>query len=257
MSDTTASPSPIVALTVVDGRTLTDGAITASSKVLVVARDPAANPTHPNVVSVPTMRIPPLDHEAIVGSARFAGSDETGHTTYFSGGAVDSRIHNGHSVVVHATEALLARKLGMADALESGQLQFQAALRACVDGAAVYDNLAPPDDVYEPVAMLGILVVVTQGSSRVPKSTMSYTTIRWPSVDDFLRGVESRDPAAMGRQFDPIELCVHGVCLKAAQATLLRAVDQPPFTPEDFDEAVDELVLRPASLVDAPVATSP
>jgi hypothetical protein len=247
MAEAAVQRSPIVSLTVVDGRTVVDGAIVPASRVLVVARSPEANPTHPDVVSVPTLRIPPALYDDIVASATPVGTDETGHATYFGDGEADSASHNGHAAVVHATEALLARKLGLAETLESEELRYRAALRSRVDGVAVYDNLGDAN-VYEPVSMLNILVEVTDAHEAIPISTSSYKLIGWTSVDQFLRGVRTRDVTAMGPLFDPIDLCAHGVCLAAAQETLVHVLGRRAFAPPSMDEHGSDLSLRPASL---------
>jgi hypothetical protein len=52
-------PAPVLALTLVDGGSLSPaGKVTIDSRVLLAVRDPETNETHPGVVSVPTQRIP-------------------------------------------------------------------------------------------------------------------------------------------------------------------------------------------------------
>lgn len=226
---------------------MVEGVVAPSTRVLVVARRPRANPTHPNVVSVPTQRLPPQLYEAIVASATVVGQDVTGHVAYFRDDDVDSAAHNGHAAVLYATEALLARKLGLAEALESERLRYTAGLRARVDGAAVYDNLATAD-VYEPVAMLNVLVECSDAADAMPLCTDSYSLIAWTSVEQFIQGVRSRDAAALNPAFDPIELCVHGVCLQAAQATLSHVVGRPAIAAAKRPRPSADLALRPMSL---------
>ena len=49
----------VLALTIVDARTTSDfEGIDRSSLILVGVRDPATNDSHPNVLSVPTKRVP-------------------------------------------------------------------------------------------------------------------------------------------------------------------------------------------------------
>lgn len=242
--------SPVLSLTVVDGRTMEDGVVTPASSVLAVDRSVAANPTHPHVVSVPTLRIPPSLHDAIVASATLAGTRDGGHTAYFSGGEVDSEAHNGHAAVVYAVEALLARKLGAAELLESGGLRYRAALRSRVDDTAVYDNLGP-ENVYEPISMTNVLVELADAHA-LPGWTSSYSMIGWMAVAQFIRAVDTRDVTAMGPMFDPIELCVHGVCLAAARETLQHVAGRPAFSPA-LDPEPGTLTLRPRSLPGAAV----
>ena len=215
--------SPVLSLTVIDAATLDDGILRGESDVLIVARRPDANPTHPNVVSVPTQRLPPSVHRDIVASATLVETLQ--ERSFFVGGEVDSEVDNGHHPLIFAVESLLGRKLGLSEALESGALRFRAALRSRVRGTAVYDNFGG-DDVYEPIDMLNVLVLVTAGRRKVPAVTTSYGPIGWNAVERFLDGVESRDPTRIDPRLDSIEYCVHGVCLAAAQATLTDLMDR-------------------------------
>jgi hypothetical protein len=61
--------SPVLSLTVLDAATLDDGVLLPDSSVLIVARRPGTNPTHPNVISVPTQRVPESLHRDIVATA--------------------------------------------------------------------------------------------------------------------------------------------------------------------------------------------
>jgi hypothetical protein len=194
--------------------------------VLVVVRDAAANPTHPNVVSVPTQRIPLQLYDAIIASGRFVGEEPDRHAAFFDGGVISSA-DSGHDATVHATEALLARKLGLADRLESGLVRFRAALRARVDGTAVYDNLGG-DAIFEPISMLNVVVAIDSAQDEIPLMTTSYSLLAWTSVAQFVRGVDARAAHVVSPALDSIELCVHGVCLDAARASLMQLVGRMP-----------------------------
>lgn len=223
--------APVLSLTVLDGSSLPGGELRADSRVLVVVRDAVANLTHPNVVSVPTQRIPAQLYDAIVASARSVGKDR--NVRFFDGGVISSKTDDGHNATVHATEALLARKLGLAEGLESGRVRFRAALRARVDGTAVYDNVGS-DAIFEPISMLNVVVELACPQDELPLTTTSYSLLAWTSVARFLRGVDARDPHVVSPALDSIELCVHGVCLDAARASLTQLVGSVPFpTPDD------------------------
>lgn len=239
-----AQRAPILSLAVLDASSLQAGVVRADSRVLIAARRPATNPTHPNVVSVPTQRIPPALYSAIVDSADPLGSSE--ERAYFQGGVVDNTSINGHHPVVFAVEALLARKLGLGDALEQGHCRFRAALRTRVGGAALYDNLGPAD-VYEPVSMLNVVVEMQGRGSLPPLETSSYSMVAWTTVNSFLEGVDRKDPGYINQQLDPLEFCVHGVCLQAAQASLENLLDREPF-PETPTANLDPLVTAPNPL---------
>lgn len=239
--------SPILSLTVLDSATLRDGVVQTDSKVLVVARREDTNPTHPNVVSVPTQRIPEALRDSIAGSAVAVGKDPTSGVSYFSQGYLDSKVHNGHHPTINAIEALLSRKLGLAESLESEQVSFRAALKAQVDGVALYDNIGD-SDVYEPVSMLNVVIELDQAQAKLPMRTSSYSVIAWAAVESFLDGVETRDPARVSPELDPLALCVHGVCLQAAQASLVHLVGHPPFQEECRLADTNPLHLMPHGL---------
>lgn len=243
--------SPILSLTVVDSRSLRRGAIRPDSRVLVVARREETNPTHPNVVSVPTQRIPEDLYDAILHTVEDLGEGPSSGVSYFRGGAVDSVAINGHHPVIYAVEALLARKLGLADDLERNLCGFRAALRARVAGVALYDNVGTTD-VYEPVSMLNVVVGLEDRGGGLPLATSSYSMIAWTSVESFLEGVSARDPALVSPRLDPVAFCVHGVCLQAAQASLEHMLGHPPFPDHDPSGHADSLYTAPR----APYLTS-
>lgn len=243
MSKTERRGSPIVSLTVLDGDSLENGVVRPDSRVLVVARSAETNPTHPNVVSVPTERIPQEVHDSIVTSARCVGDDPTSAVSYFDRAYVDGALHNGHNPIVNATESLLSRKLALAESLEHGLFHYRAALSARVLGTALYDNLGE-SSVYEPVSMVNVVVELSLERTMLPVRTSSYSVVAWAAVGSFLEGVATSDPTRIAPEFDPLTLCVHGVCLQAAQATLAHVVERPLFADSDPAE-VDLLHLMP------------
>jgi len=244
--------SPILSLTILDGSSLLeDGAIDASCRVLVVARRAETNSTHPNVVSVPTQRLPTALYSAIVESADPTG--DVAESSYFRGGMIENMEINGHHPVVYAVESLLARKLGLADHLECDHFRFRAALRTRIAVVALYDNLGP-ESVYEPVNMLNVVVEMQSQSSLLPLETSSYSMVAWTTVQAFLEGVETKDPTHINRKLDPLEFCVHGVCLQASQASLEHLLDRQPF-PEHPAADSDPLMTAPRPLM--PVENPP
>lgn len=247
MRDTAHSPAPVLSLTVIDGGSLDHGVLSPNSRVLVAARSPRTNPTHPNVVSVPTQRLPRALHREIVASAVPDGQRSTSVTTYFSGPPVDSAVINGHNPTMYAVESLLARKLGLAERLEQQTVSFRAALRSEVRAAAGYDNLGP-EMVYEDIEMLNVVVEMQGDHPLFPTETASYAPIAWSPVARFLQGVDVRDPQLVYEGFDAIDLCVHGVCLKAAQTTLEALLGR-----QLFDDATPAAVTG-SSLYLGPVA---
>lgn len=216
--------SPVLSLTILDSSTLAEGIVQPDTKVLVVARSAETNKTHPHVVSVPTQRIPQALNDAIVSAAGKVGDDPTSGTAYFRQPEVNNQMHNDHQPLISAVESIMARKLGLADALEREELSFRASLRTRIDGTALYDNLSDSADFYERVSMLNAIVEVRDDRTVLPVRTSSYSVVAWTSVKSFLEGVDRSDSTAIGPEFDPLTFCVHGVCLQAAQASLKHLI---------------------------------
>lgn len=145
------------------------------------------------------------------------------HSSRYAGNDVDSLSDTGHHPVVYATAALIARKLGVAEQLERSELRFRAALRTRVVGHAVYDNVGPGTS--EPIDMLNVVVTLTGGHNSLPPATASYSHILWTPVARFLDALQTRNPAAIDPLLDPLELCLHGLCLSAAEHSIASLLD--------------------------------
>jgi len=225
-------PSPVVALTILRG------AKSADDQILTVVRNPDTNLTHPDVISVPTQRLPEallasLLERAVVRSRvqrQRRGGTET--LTIFRDDQVDNAGASGHDPVVYAVESLLARKLGLAEALENDALRYQAWLGALLEGRAQYPSLITDaeylsagrdasSDAQEAILMLNIAVRITEGADLFPESTGSYNLIRWSDRNLFRRMTADRDPAAIG--LDMFRFCVDGLCVDSSDAFLQAA----------------------------------
>lgn len=225
-----ASFSPVLSLTVLDACSLRQGVLRLDSRMLVVVRRPTSNPTHPNVVSVPTQRLPRWLFSELVADAEEAACVKPG--SVYAGKELDSHLANGHHPVVYATEALLARKLGAAGLLERSEMRFRAALRSRVAGYAMYDGSSPYGRS-EPIDMLNVVVAVNDARDAMPAETSSYSHVLWTSVSSFLEALNRRDPTIIDPHLDPVELCIHGLCLAATESsirTLLDARTHQPVT---------------------------
>jgi hypothetical protein len=200
-------PATVVALSIFDLSGGASASIDATTKMQVVVRDPISNVKHPNVISVPTQRVPEALIRAMVNTVD--AETEDAHTTYYRGPAVDVSVR-GHHPIVFAVESILARKLEVASDLELGRIKYQALLRAISVGKSHYPNL-PAIETEEYVLMANIMVLVTSGAELFPKQTTSYSHILWIDVKDFLTTVHKRNPLEIG--LDPFEYCIHGLCI--------------------------------------------
>jgi hypothetical protein len=188
---------PVLALTLirhVGGRT----------EVLVGARTEAANRTHPNVVSVPTLRVP------VAVAAGWTGA-LTGALDEATGAGLRREVDN-----------LLARKLGVADALELGRIGLREHVLRGWQGTSVIGDEDGPDGEprTEDLTMFNACVEVTAGAELFPAGTASYAPLTWVGVVEFLEMVRSKEVAALNAGLDELLFCVYGLCLETSARLL-------------------------------------
>lgn len=247
MSPAAQKPAPIVALTILDAETLgPESRILGSTRILVAARRPDTNPTHPNVVSVPTQRVPATLMRELCGRGRPVGKDHGLRSKAASLRGperllrarilkvpfMDSGLAGGHAPAVYAVESLLCGKLGLAEAIENKSVRFSAAPRLHVVGTVLYERTSP-DIPGRPVTLDGQeyrrelcefcnIQVRLLGARSVPESTASYRQIRWTTVEEFRGLVKTRDTELMLALFGDhsVHYCVHGLCLTTSYLSL-------------------------------------
>lgn len=214
---------PVLCLTILDGST-------DSRRLVTGVRSPDTNATHPGVLSTPTCRIPwSLAHGAltpkpstfVIDSSSFIALESPSHSNATRRGMLfassDEPDHaGGHDCLLFLVESLLARKLGLADALEAGTLQFHAELGSGMLGRASYANF----ERYENIFMLNILVDFIVGGSLLPSRTAAYEVLQWTGVQRFLKAVADRDPFLLVPDGDPFELCLNGMCVTSSASLL-------------------------------------
>ena len=162
-------------------------------EILTGVRNPAANRTHPDVVSVPTLRVPE------VVARHWPDGDD---------GSVMREVTN-----------LLARKLGVADALELGLISLASRHFGGWQGTSVIGE----DDaglITEDLTMFNACVEVVSGADLFPARTAAYDPLLWARLPDFLRMVRTREVAHLGVDLDPIQFCAYGLCLTTAERAL-------------------------------------
>jgi hypothetical protein len=188
--------APVLALTLVRRRP--DG-----FDVLTGIRTTEANPTHPGVVSVPTFRIPVAIAQPWL----------------------DGRGQGIPQSLRREAENLLARKLGVADALELGHLGLDLHDLRAWQGTSVIGEDDDGGLRTEDLTMFNACIEVTRGSERFPAETASYDPIRWARMDNFRRMVRTKEVAALEVGFDELMFCAYGLCLETAA----RVVDGLPW----------------------------
>lgn len=193
---------PVVALTIVD-------CVKSSSnygKVLVAVRDPLSNATHPNTVSVPTQRITshlmdPIREQLVSRDSR----------TWIS-----SELSQGHDPIVFVVESILSRKLDLAGSLETGSLIYEAMPGQVTLGEAHYEMGT------ERIEMMNVIVRIVAGSADLPDHTASFSSLQWVDPKMLADAFRSKEPLMLFPGADPLEICIHGLCVSTASDLIER-----------------------------------
>jgi len=208
----------VLALTIVKSSARQPAGFSADDQILICVRNKDINRTHPEVVSVPTQRIPKTLAENLLQDSQTTGME--GDTNLFQGEVYSNTTANGHNEVVFLVESLLSKKLGVADSLESGLIKFRAALHGNQNGVAKYPNL----DETEHLQMINIVVYVEEGAQLFPTETKSYDLVKWVPTDGFLKmWFDGKDPTNIGLTGEQaLGVCVDGLCI-ASTADIIAA----------------------------------
>lgn len=238
MSESLKYSGDVIALTLFDNNTLVNGGIVADTRVRIGVRRAGSNLTHPDIVSVPTQRIPLSLAQEILGARTTAAEPEglVKLTTRWS----SNRSANGHNPVVYAVESLLSRKLGVAEYLESDRLIFEATPAICILDWARYPNLIDATDAPYPdqelLRMINIRVHITEGADLFPALTESYDHSKWVTVHEYNAMMDGKDVSRVG--LDGFKFCVDGLCV-ASTNTIIES----EFTPRHVEESPAHLHL--------------
>jgi hypothetical protein len=211
-----------VALVLLDGA-VSYPRINGSTRILVVVRDPLTNDTHPNVVSMPTARVPRIFLSALWPES--VDGSTFGWTTLTPWKPKESTVHGGHEASIHVVRAILSQKLGMGDALELGTFRFDAGVIAATSGWSHYGAGRIPHS--ERLMLVTLLVAVSCGARVIPERTASYAAIRWVPLWRFMRAAVEKNPSCLG--LDPFELCIHGLCIASAYDVAAWALGHAPY----------------------------
>jgi len=170
------------------------------------------SPRHPGVLSTPTLRVPSVLFNACGAGDLSAAPDGVirelrGKPSRLVGAGLSQ------SPDVFAVETLLARKLGLATVLVTGELRgTAAAVAVAVD--SVHDPLGT--ELTERTALLSYAVQLTAGSEFVPEATASYSRLFWADAGLIREAVRARDALIVDETLNPFEVCIDGLCIKSA-----------------------------------------
>lgn len=109
---------------------------------------------------------------------------------------------------------LLARKLGVADWLELGEIELRCRKLGAWQGTSVVGEDEDGGLVTEDLTMFNACVEVVRGGELFPPSTASYDPLLWARVDDFLRMVVTREVGLLRADLDELLFCAYGLCLQ-------------------------------------------
>lgn len=236
-------PAPVLSVSLLDRATLgQNGEITPRSRIMIGVRRAETNPTHPEVVSIPTMRVPEGLLDGFYGPAGDTGR-ETIILPVLTSEIEEVRLGKDHRVTPETTshdpikyvvEAILSRKLLLGKALEEKELTFTAEPAVAITGSVLYETTGeklPGREVEvggqayfkEQITMYNVSVVVSD-AKLFPAETPSYGDIRWAGVKEYLEMVETKNPSILSALFgkESIQYCVHGLCLASAYLDLKK-----------------------------------
>lgn len=219
--------SPVFALSIFNIDSTDNGVITPDTLILAGVRRPETNLSDPNVISVPTHRIPAAFLQDIVNELepksieeKVLGPDKRVYATW------KEKHSNGPSkakeMVTFLVKSLMSSKLGTAEALygAEGKLKLiSVEPRVSIFGQVVGTNANPVDGV-EMIHMLGIAAFVRFDRNPFLKQTESYANIQFIKAKDFVQIVEKKDPMLISMFGDWAEVCVRGLCVLTANAQI-------------------------------------
>lgn len=220
--DDESLPPFVLALTIVRSGHAGISKKSPEDEVLYCVRDPSVNLTHPDVVSVPTQRIPESLGDELSAMGKANGT--FGETQLLSSETASNRDDKGHNPMIYAVESLLAGKMGMANHLESNRLTFTAQLAGRRQGRARYpkktgENPDINDD--EELRMINLLVRIDKGADLFPDKTLSYYTQAWATKSDFMKVWDDKDATLIGLT---VYVCIDGLCI-ASTYDVLSAIN--------------------------------
>ena len=182
-------------------------------EILMGVRTAVTNTTHQNVWSVPTKRIEQLED-----------ASEWGTILCQSDGFPLSSEHIGQCNLSLRlwTNYLMMLKLGAANILESGLLDYTILKLGAWQGVSLIDYL-DGHDVVERLTMYNLAVMVNSGHMEFPSRTLSYNPLVWVPISRFLRAVETRNVDDLGVPVEPlmaVEMCIRGLCVETTTLML-------------------------------------
>jgi len=237
--------SPVVSLALIDIATLgSNEIIYPETKMLVGIRNPVTNITHPNVLSVPTQRVPARILQRVLKKKRNlevaqipsqACPEGLSEIYILNGGKVDNRAANGHNPTIYLVESILCRKLEMAAFLEKKQVSFISSPTALLIGNVLQEERGnnrsgksieghQERSFQECIGMCNFTVLLSN-ADYVPRRSAGYSSLHWIQVQELMKIVEDKPPKCVIKSIgeQSIEYPSRGFCLLSAYISILHA----------------------------------
>lgn len=190
--------APVLALTLLSENG------SAAREILVGVRTPAANKTHQDVASVPTRRVPLLVAQAWMDQLSHGQLDK-------AAARLDLRFEVAN---------ILGMKLGLADPLELGRVQFTVVQLEGTQGISVIGEDEDGTVLTENLTMFNACVVLDGGRDNVPRATASYEPLVWGTVGNFLAMTATCEAGRLDPGLEGIFVCAYGLCLQTSARML-------------------------------------
>ncbi|RLA54460.1 MAG: hypothetical protein DRR42_01845 [Gammaproteobacteria bacterium] len=222
LAQDTNSPPYVLALTIVRSTSAESASHEDDEEVLFCVRNRSTNLTHPDVVSVPTQRIPDVVGRAI--EALGSPQGKSGDTQLLTSAKYSNNGTKGHNPLIYVVESLLASKMAMADRLELGELEFTVELAGTHYGRARYakgsgENPEVNDD--EELRMINAWARIDKGAHLFQGATISYGVQKWTACSDFIRMWDGKDVTIVGLSpQQAVGVCVLGLCITSTYDVL-------------------------------------
>lgn len=186
--------------------------------LLGVRRQSPTSGRHPDVLSTPTMRIPLSTMVDLLSTE----PEPAGELTPPHFERLPQRqvwplgvAYSLASPQAFVAEALIARKLGLARALVDGDLRGQ--LR---QSTLAYDLVHDDEGGYEQTLMLTLSCVLSGPPPALPTSSAGYSLLAWVDAAEVGPAVRSKDPVRLVPGVSPLQVCIHGLCVRSAAFTI-------------------------------------
>lgn len=210
------SGAAVLGLTIINVVDKSKG-ITCKDKILLCIRDPLTNINHPNVVSVPTQRIPMSLYRDIISSADSYNIQSP--YVLFNGDFISNDRYRGNNPVIFSVEATIFRKISIFnDGYINGGLCFDARLISATSNVLHY----PRNNgkvISEYVNMLNIIVYL-YNPTIFPANSWKYSNMKWVEIGGFLEAFNKRDVSYIGVDMNIIGCDIYGLCVSSSFAAL-------------------------------------